>query len=650
MSHHNDLVQSNDVIGDVADMGLIAWIDLVIKHRVMVMIMTGLFSGFAAFWSMTAPNIYSSQAQVLVEKLEKSGDTIRQNQELLLPSMSADEDYLNTQALIMTSGRIVDRAVDALGMNRPINYETPSMRNSAPFMPWNGRPVYKIEAFRAKTSRVIRLQVRGPNADLCQMLASKVIEVYLIENARENMFASRQMYAWLTSESGTELTPEQVKKNEDMVSSLESIVADPELQRLEAEKLKVITNLREMSLKYRPRHPKIRDMANSLDQISRDVLLRKELLTNNLRSTLKGESHISNVRLLDPALLSEVPIGPHRILDWMTATLLGFVFGAVFILVREKLNRTIRTENDMPKHLGLSCLGSIPRTGNPSKEVSDRVAGGYCKLLMENLELRDSVVSIRTHILFSLPFEKSRCIMFAGATPDKEESTAAILTALSIAGMNRNILLVDVDVRHPQIHSSLGLDQGKGLAEYLSGDASLEEVIRVVPGSTLKVIAGGVPTMNSSSLLASVRFDELMGKLTQLFDRVILNVPPILYIPDAMIVAKNVSCAVLVCSSGVTKKESVNSAVTKFIAMNRPLMGYVINQSARDKDLRGQSQKDYRDYKNNYLKMQPYPFSQKLKNGPNFSDLESQKRSRSRTPEWKAFFHPPNPPASRASA
>jgi capsular exopolysaccharide synthesis family protein len=263
----------------------------------------------------------------------------------------------------------------------------------------------------------------------------------------------------------------------------------------------------------------------------------------------------------------------------------------------------------------VSCLGSLPKTKDPRKTAEHRTAGGYSKLLKDDLELRDAVVSIRTHILFSLPFEKSRRILFAGATPDKEESTAAILTALSISSMNREILLIDADMRHPQIHTSLGLDHGKGLADYLAGESTLDEVIREVPGSTLKVIAGGAPNTNSSALLASIRFDELMDVLTKRYDRVILNVPPILYVPDAMIVAKNVSCAVLVCSAGVTKKESINTAVGKFMAMNRPLMGYVINQSSRDKDLRGQSQKDYKDYKNNYLQLQPHPMSQAPKAG-----------------------------------
>lgn len=610
-----ETAQSDPVLtDDTLDSGMTAFVDLIVKHKVIVVLVTLTISVFGAVVSVTAPNQYASRSQVLVEKLDKSGDAIRQNQELLLPSMSADEVYLNTQALIMTSGRILNKAVDALGLTnqikcisgngRPIGQGGPAFWNAD-----DGR-LYVAGAARAKTSRVISLEVKGPDAELCQRLAAKITEVYLNENARENMFTSRRMYAWLMDDTGASAAPDQIQANEDMISSLESIVADPELQRLEAEKLKVISNLREMSFKYRPRHPKIRQIAETLDQISRDVTARKGLLTNNLKETLHGESRISNVRLLDQAVLSTDPIGSHRLSNWLLFTFFGFLIGAGFVLLREKLNRTIRIEADMPRHLNLSCLGSIPQTKDPRKAAEHRTAGGYSKLLKDDLELRDSVVSIRTHTHFSLPFEKSRRIMFAGATPDKEESTAAILTALSIASMNRQILLVDADMRHPQIHASLGLDRGKGLADYLAGEATLEEVIREVPGSTLKVIAGGAPNTNSSALLASIRFDELMDKLTKAYDRVILNVPPILYVPDAMIVAKNVSCAVLVCSAGVTKKESINSAVGKFMAMNRPLMGYVINQSSRDKDLRGQSEKDYKEYKNNYLKLQPHPMSQ----------------------------------------
>ncbi len=588
--------------------GLRSYVDLIEKHWKFMLMFTAAASLCGAVYFIALPNEFVAQTQILVEKLEDPGKTIDQNRELLLPSMNAENDYIVTQSLIMTSDKILRRAAEAARLERQITVAASrTIAGPAIFSGSKGDwPAYLVETANVRGSRLITLRVHGPDPAVCQTLANSVADTYLKENARESLLVSQQAYRWLMDEGGVE-SEMTTDKKEAMIASLERIVKDPDIRRLEEQKSVIMADLRSASQKYRPKHPFIRQIADSLEKVNAEIQNRRQALTENLKDALKGESQISNVRILDYAALPDSPESPHRVWGWLMVTMLGFSCALIILTLKETLNRTIRTEADMPSEYKVPCLGAIPSSKGLKRSPNNRSAKTFIDVLNEDLELRDAIVSIRTHILFSMPFEKSRKIMFAGATPDKEESAVPILTALSMASMGRNIVLVDADLRNPRIHMDLGLENGRGLVDYLAGEAGIEAVTREVPGSRLKVIAGGAPNVNSSGLLATVRFDELIDRLTEKYDRVFINVPPILYVPDAMIVAKDVSCVVLVCSSGLTKKDSVLRAIDKFIAMNRPLMGYVINRVSRDRELIGQAEKDYKDYKTNYLQIQPYP-------------------------------------------
>ena len=190
--------------------------------------------------------------------------------------------------------------------------------------------------------------------------------------------------------------------------------------------------------------------------------------------------------------------------------------------------------------------------------------------------------------------------MLTSAIPNEGKSTVAALMALSLTTLGRKILLVDGDLRKPYLHSYLGLKNEKGLTDYLVGAESLETVIRDVPGSTLKMITAGSVSPNPSELLSSEGFRVLLEKALEQFDRVIIDVPPVLYIPDGLVVAKHVHSSVLVCGSGMIFKKVVKTVVEKFDSIGHSFIGVVINRA--DYENEKYRYKYFHTYKNYYSK------------------------------------------------
>jgi capsular exopolysaccharide synthesis family protein len=224
------------------------------------------------------------------------------------------------------------------------------------------------------------------------------------------------------------------------------------------------------------------------------------------------------------------------------------------------------------------------------------------KILKVNTALADAVANARTHILFSMPYDKSRRIMLTSAIPAEGKSMIASLLALSLTTLGRKILLIDADLRKPSLHRYLGLRNDKGLADYLVGLATLDEIIQSVKDSPLQIITSGALSRNPSELLASERFRELLDKCGERYDRVVIDVPPVLYIPDGLIIAKVVHTGILVCGAGMVHKKTIRQVREKFDSVGYAFIGAIINRA--DFDRQGYRYKYYNTYKNYYASRQ----------------------------------------------
>jgi len=169
-----------------------------------------------------------------------------------------------------------------------------------------------------------------------------------------------------------------------------------------------------------------------------------------------------------------------------------------------------------------------------------------------------------------------RTVAMTSARPGDGKSTAALnLAVVTAMGVGREVALVDCDLRRPQMHRSLGVEARAGLAEVLLDEASLDDALVKVEGLNLQVLPVRAQPPNPSELLASSKMIELIEELSRRFDRVVLDTPATLGLPDAKTVSDLCDGLVLVVRADVTPREEIEAALD--VLDRRRLLGVVLN-------------------------------------------------------------------------
>lgn len=172
-----------------------------------------------------------------------------------------------------------------------------------------------------------------------------------------------------------------------------------------------------------------------------------------------------------------------------------------------------------------------------------------------------------------------RTIAVVSAVPGEGKTTAAINLALVTAlSLGRRVLLIDCDLRRPKVHRALGVQPRAGLAEVLLGEAPLDDAIVRVDGANLDVLAVRSRPTNPSELLGSPAMRELVAKVAQNYDRVILDTPAALGLPDAKVVGDRCDGLVMVVRADRTSQEDVQTVLE--ILDRRRMLGLVLNGAA----------------------------------------------------------------------
>jgi len=184
------------------------------------------------------------------------------------------------------------------------------------------------------------------------------------------------------------------------------------------------------------------------------------------------------------------------------------------------------------------------------------------------------------------PDRRIRTIAMTSALPGEGKTTASINLALVTAlSLGRRVLLVDCDLRRPRVHSALGLRPKAGLAEVLNGEVAFEEAVVRVDGADLDVLAVRDRPVNPSELLSSPGMRDLIASVAKRYDRVILDTPAALGLPDAKAVGDQCDGLVMVVRADKTRQEDVQSVIE---ILGRPrMLGVVLNGTSVDQSRYG---------------------------------------------------------------
>lgn len=242
------------------------------------------------------------------------------------------------------------------------------------------------------------------------------------------------------------------------------------------------------------------------------------------------------------------------------------------------------------------------KSNNLTKELDKKLRDSAKRLLNKNtsFDVRESYREMRTNVMFSVSKEGARVIAVTSSIASEGKSTTNFNLAITFAEMGAKAVVVDCDMRRPNVGRLVSMHKKKGLSNVLINDANLDDVIYSTDYENLDVILAGNIPPNPTELLASDRMAEVIEALKKDYDYIFLDTPPVTVVTDAAVVSKFADGMIIVARQFVSEKPLMKDAVNKLKFVDAKILGIVLNGvSARDGGYGGYK---YKYYKRGYYK------------------------------------------------
>jgi capsular exopolysaccharide synthesis family protein len=315
---------------------------------------------------------------------------------------------------------------------------------------------------------------------------------------------------------------------------------------------------------------------------NREVL---DMLAQRLReASLARELQSTNVRILDWADVPVVPILPRQLRNVAIALFGSGVLALALAFTLEAFKTRVTTPDDVLRHLRIPVLGLMPRA-EPTP--------GHESLLLGNgapVQFAELFQQLRTNLMSAPELAAGGTLLVTSSEPGEGKTVSAANLAVSLAGLSRRVLLIDADLRKPQLHEVFGEALEPGLADVLAGKPTTHHFRTTkVPG--LWLMPAGHTSRNPANLLGSENFGKLLVYLRTHFEWIVLDSPPVLAVTDPCLMARGVSGVLLVVDCSHTAREVASAAVDRLQAVGAPILGAALNRVVLDQ--RGESYLPY---------------------------------------------------------
>lgn len=192
--------------------------------------------------------------------------------------------------------------------------------------------------------------------------------------------------------------------------------------------------------------------------------------------------------------------------------------------------------------------------------------------------------NLRTNIQFAMANGSCKTIMFTSANKGEGKSTVIANTAISFASQDKKVLLVDADLRAPNLHELFHIENSKGLSNLLSDrEVNLSSVLHQTPQQNLTLLTSGPIPYNPTELIDSDQMDAVINSLKEEFDLILFDMPPIIAVTEAQVMAARVDGTVFVIRSGVTDKKQLLKAKELLEYAKANVLGAVLNDKKTNK-------------------------------------------------------------------
>ncbi|HTV53413.1 MAG TPA: polysaccharide biosynthesis tyrosine autokinase [Terriglobia bacterium] len=334
--------------------------------------------------------------------------------------------------------------------------------------------------------------------------------------------------------------------------------------------------------------------------------LYQGLLQRMKQAQVSAGLNASNIRIVDTAIVSHAPVKPRVFLNLAIGLVLGTALGIGLAFFQEYLDKTMKTSDDVERLVRLPSLGVLPKfalNGAHGSDdgveeealvpVSPNGNGHMAPAIQTAPEVAEAFRSLRTSILLSAsPVPK--LLLITSALPSEGKTTTAVNLGATLASLNTKVVIVDCDMRRPACHRSTGVENKPGFVQCLTGHVDVSQAVLPVPGvPLLSVIPCGPIPPNPAEVLSSRMTGDLLRRLRNEFEFVLVDSPPLLSVADSRILATLTDAAVLVTRAHSTPYDIVRRARSLLYQANARILGVALNDVDFRKDGYGYAAGNY---------------------------------------------------------
>jgi capsular exopolysaccharide synthesis family protein len=343
--------------------------------------------------------------------------------------------------------------------------------------------------------------------------------------------------------------------------------------------------------------------ASQYGALKADVETMTALYTEFLQKTKQADLQLveqhNNLRVIEPADVPASPIGPMRLRTILIGFLVSLVVGIGLAFFLEYLDNTVKSVEDVVRVAQLPTLAVIPaintvtvralhsknkKNGNGAQSLSLAASSHSSPGKLSRLVALDQLSSVveayrmlRTSVLLSAAGNPPKTILFTSGQPGEGKTTTAINTAISLAQLGSSVLLIDADLRRPTVHRVFKMNQPTGLSTYLSRQVEVDSLIQKLWTPHLSVLPCGPIPPNPAELISSERMKELLRALSEKFDHILIDSPPLINVTDPVILSTMVDGVILVIQAGRSTRDVLRRARQELGSVGAKIFGVVLN-------------------------------------------------------------------------
>ncbi len=396
----------------------------------------------------------------------------------------------------------------------------------------------QVAAVPVANTQFIRIEVQDTNPQLATDLANTIADVFIGEN---------QAYRTAGLQASKDRLLTQITALEEQIDDTRAAMDAAGSDRTERARLEGI--LAQYNQTYT-------SLLQSFEELS-----------------LAEVEATSNVLRIDVATVPTAPVSPNIPLNIVLGGFFGLFLTSALIIVRDFADDTVKNPNEVVRILRTSILGEIWRFNSEDNPI---VVASHPRS-----PAAEAFRTLRLNIKYaSVAAGKDRAfkrILVTSPTPGDGKSTVASNLSYAMVHGGQNTVLVDGDMRRPNVHLNLDLPNRKGLSDiFIEPLDRVDQFIQESSMPGLYAVTSGALPPNPSELLDSRKGEDILSHLAERFDQVIIDAPPVLSLPDAMALSQHVDGVILVLRANHTKLTAARQALERLQKVKAPVIGLAI--------------------------------------------------------------------------